>query len=202
MAHGPAFTPSLPLPQGISSLPCRPAAELDAEIRRVGTASSDLGFDLRAIEIIRSRVLQPSNGAPYPQLGTPTSMIVRWCTDATHDQVVGWNRSPRLDATIEKRPARDRTRPGIKGIGTRTKCSYGDGNSTTVIVGNDADHFFEISLPVGSRDPAGSTIRVTRTSRRMPNLPSWCYLVLRHADSHIEVIDGALAFLTSAHLHT
>ena len=126
---------------------------LAAEVHQVSSASSDLSFDLRATRIVEAE--SPTLvRSPYLQLGTPSSMIVRWRTDGyTTTRLSYGSEVGALDKTIESDRLATEHEVEITGLDSRTKYFYEVGNLTTVFAGNDADHFFKTSPPVGSRDP-------------------------------------------------
>ena len=125
---------------------------LAVEVHQVSAASSDLSFDLRATGIVEAESPTLERG-PYLQLGTPSSMIVRWRTDGyTTTRLSYGTEVGALDKTIESDKLTMEHEVEITGLDSRTKYFYEVGNSTTVLAGNDADHFFKTSPPVGSRD--------------------------------------------------
>ena len=126
---------------------------LAAEVHQVSSLSSDLSFDLRATRIVAAE--SPTlERRPYLQLGTPSSMIVRWRTDGyTTTRLSYGTEVGALDKTIESDRLATEHEVEITGLDSRTKYFYEVGNLTTVFAGNDADHFFKTSPAVGSRDP-------------------------------------------------
>ncbi|MCY3841031.1 MAG: hypothetical protein OXH09_20700, partial [Gammaproteobacteria bacterium] len=74
---------------------------LAVEVHQVNATSSDLSFDMNLVKIVES--LNPSVvRGPYLQMGTPSSMIVRWRTDGFTDTKLSYGTAVgNLDTTIE-----------------------------------------------------------------------------------------------------
>ena len=126
---------------------------LAVEVHQVNATSSDLSFDLSLAKIVASADPELERG-PYLQLGTPSSMIVRWRTDGFTDTKLSYGSAPdSLDTTIEIAELTDEHEVSITGLDTDTRYYYEIGNSDTVLAGGDADHFFKTSPPHGSDVP-------------------------------------------------
>ena len=126
---------------------------LAVEVHQVNAASSDLSFDMNLVKILES--LDPSVvRGPYLQMGTPSSMIVRWRTDGFTDTRLSFGTQVgSLDTTIEIATLTNEHEVPITGLDSATKYFYEIGNADMTFAGNDADHFFKTSPPVGSTDP-------------------------------------------------
>ena len=126
---------------------------LAVEVHQVNATSSDLSFDLSLAKILESENPQLVRG-PYLQLGTPSSMIVRWRTDGFTDTKLSYGAAPdSLDTTIEIATLTHEHEVSITGLDSSTRYYYEIGNSETMLAGGDDDHFFKTSPPLGSTDP-------------------------------------------------
>lgn len=94
---------------------------------------------------------------PYLQLGTPTSVTVRWRTMAAGDGCVHYGAAPG-SLTASACSGTSTTEHGIEvtGLTPDTKYYYSVGTSATVLAGNTPDHFFVTSPAAG----AGKRTRV------------------------------------------
>jgi hypothetical protein len=91
---------------------------------------------------------------PYLQIGTPTSIIVRWRTDQATDSRVRYGRSPGSLASIADDAALT-TEHEVKltGLLPDTKYYYAIGTSTATLAGDDTSHFFITSPVPGTSKP-------------------------------------------------
>lgn len=91
---------------------------------------------------------------PYLQLGTPTSMVVRWRTDVAEDSRVRWGTtqgslsSSEDDATVTTEHS-----VTIDGLTPNTVYYYEVGSTTTPLAGDDVDHFFKTAPATGDSVP-------------------------------------------------
>ncbi|MDE0441584.1 MAG: metallophosphoesterase [Gammaproteobacteria bacterium] len=126
---------------------------LAVEVHQVNATSSDLSFDMNLVKIVESADPELVRG-PYLQMGTPSSMIVRWRTDGFTDSKLSYGTDfADLDTTIEMDALTSEHEVLITGLDSSTKYFYEIGNSDTTFVGGDADHFFKTSPPTGSNEP-------------------------------------------------
>ena len=126
---------------------------LAVEVHQVNTTSSDLSFDLGLAQILEAASPEVVRG-PYLQMGTPTSMIVRWRTDGFTDSKLSFGTAVgSLDTTIEMDELTNEHEVAITGLDSDTRYYYEIGNSNTIFAGNDADHFFTTSPPVDAKEP-------------------------------------------------
>ncbi len=96
-----------------------------------------------ALELVRG---------PYLQLGTPSSMIVRWRTDVVSDSELSYGDSPtNLTTTLAEPSPTTEHEFSITGLQPFTKYYYKVGSSTETLAGPDTDHFFVTSPAVGTR---------------------------------------------------
>ena len=126
---------------------------LAVEVHQVNATSSDLSFDLSLAKIVASADAELERG-PYLQLGTPSSMIVRWRTDGFTDTKLSYGSAPdSLDTTIEMSALTAEHEVQITGLDSNTRYYYEIGDSDTVLAGGDADHYFKTSPPPGADGP-------------------------------------------------
>ena len=126
---------------------------LAVEVHQVNTTSSDLSFDLSLAKIVASADAELERG-PYLQLGTPSSMIVRWRTDGFTDTKLSYGSAPdSLDTTIEMTALTNEHEVSITGLDSNTRYYYEIGDSDSVLAGGDADHYFKTSPPPGADGP-------------------------------------------------
>jgi len=126
---------------------------LAVEVHQVNTTSSDLSFDLLLAKILVAEDPELVRG-PYLQMGTPSSMIVRWRTDGFTDTRLAFGPAVGdLGTTITMEAPTNEHEVLITGLDSDTKYFYEIGNAATTFAGNDADHFFKTSPPKGSRVP-------------------------------------------------
>jgi hypothetical protein len=94
---------------------------------------------------------------PYLQLGTPSSMVVRWRTDAPAQTVLRYGPAPgQLTSVIQPPGTRTEHEVSIKGLKPQTVYYYSVGTSTETLAGDDAHHYFRTSPPNG----ASSSFRI------------------------------------------
>ncbi|MYB39260.1 MAG: metallophosphoesterase family protein, partial [Gammaproteobacteria bacterium] len=126
---------------------------LAVEVHQNNPGSSDVSFDLRLDKRAESDEVSVVRG-PYLQLGTPSSMIVRWRTDGPTDTKLSYGR--RVGSLNTRIGSEEPTREHevlITGLDSSTKYFYEIGNADATFAGNDADHFFKTSPRVGSWEP-------------------------------------------------
>ncbi|NQZ10216.1 MAG: metallophosphoesterase family protein, partial [Algicola sp.] len=91
---------------------------------------------------------------PYVQMGTDSSMIVRWDTDsATSSQVKFGSAVNSLSQTITDSAATTQHEVTLTGLSSLTRYYYSIGSEGTVLAGNDADTFFRTSPVPGQASP-------------------------------------------------
>ena len=126
---------------------------LAVEVHQVNQTSSDLSFDLRLSQVLEDDSPELVRG-PYLQLGTPTSMIVRWRTDGFADTRLAYGTEVgKLETVLEDTILRIEHEVAITGLESNTKYYYEVGNYLITLAGNDEDHYFKTSPEKGSTDP-------------------------------------------------
>ncbi len=91
---------------------------------------------------------------PYLQLGTPTSIVVRWRTDSATDSVVRYGPTPSSLGSTASDPASTTEHVvTIRGLQPDTAYCYSVGTSSATLAGGDADHCFRTSPTPGTRKP-------------------------------------------------
>ncbi|MCY3859028.1 MAG: metallophosphoesterase [Gammaproteobacteria bacterium] len=125
---------------------------LAVEVHQVSNTSSDLSFDLELAWVAEAESPEVVRG-PYLQMGTPSSMIVRWRTDGFTDTKLSYGSAvDELTETIENEALTTEHEVLISGLDSNTKYFYEIGNSAMTFAGNDSDHFFKTSPPKGANE--------------------------------------------------
>lgn len=122
------------------------------EVHQASPNSSDLSFDLSLIDTGLSAEAGLVRG-PYLQRGATDGVVVRFDTDIATVGRVDWG----LDSTTSDGFAlgdfTTRHEIALGGLDPATQYFYSVGDVNAVIAGNDAEHFFVTSPPVGDRGP-------------------------------------------------
>ncbi|MGQ0658803.1 MAG: metallophosphoesterase, partial [Chromatiales bacterium] len=101
-----------------------------------------------------SPALQVTRG-PYLQIGTPTSVVVRWRTDAATDSFVMYGAAPGSLTLLAGDPLLTTEHEvTLTALDADTKYYYSIGTSATALVGDDFRHFFITSPVPGAARPA------------------------------------------------
>jgi hypothetical protein len=88
---------------------------------------------------------------PYLQLNTPSSVIVRWRTDVATDSRVQIGAAPgSLLTPIDDPTSTTEHIVPLMGLAAYTKYFYSIGDTSTVLAGDDADHYFRTSPTPGT----------------------------------------------------
>ena len=91
---------------------------------------------------------------PYLQLGTPTSIVVRWRTDVASDSRVQYGPAPgSLTSAVNHPTITTEHEVTLTSLSPETQYYYSVGSTTTVMAGNDANHFFVTFPPTGTAAP-------------------------------------------------
>jgi acid phosphatase type 7 len=114
------------------------------EIHQSGPTSSDITW---TAELLGITSLPPANlvKGPYLQIGTPTSMIVRWETDIASDTKVAYGTSSTaLTSTVGNPSSLTSHSVLITGLSPYTKYYYSVG-TTSAVIQSGADNYFVTS---------------------------------------------------------
>ena len=99
-------------------------------------------------------VLSTLTRAPYLQLGTPNSIVVRWRTDVAGNSRVRHGSAPgNLNAIVDNSTITTEHEVLVSGLAPDTLYYYSVGTTTTNLAGNDANHFFVTSPSPGTAVP-------------------------------------------------
>ena len=121
---------------------------LAVEIHQSGGTSSDISFDLELSGT--DHVLR----GPYLQMGTPTSVVVRWRTDIATDSRVRYGTSPEnLAQTADVAVVTTEHVVPLSGLAPDTTYYYAVGSSSEVLAGGDSDHVFVTPPLTGTAKP-------------------------------------------------
>jgi Big-like domain-containing protein/calcineurin-like phosphoesterase family protein/purple acid phosphatase-like protein len=91
---------------------------------------------------------------PYLQLGTSTSVVVRWRTSAPNDSRVRFGSSPgALVHSAGDAAAKTEHEVRLASLSPETRYYYSVGTSTLTLAGGDAEHFFVTAPPPGAPRP-------------------------------------------------
>ena len=89
---------------------------------------------------------------PYLQMGTPTSVLVRWRTDTASDSRVRFGTSSAsLTSSRDVSTVTTEHQVSLEGLTPGTRYYYSVGSTTQVLAGGDASHFFQTSPAPGTR---------------------------------------------------
>jgi fibronectin type 3 domain-containing protein len=126
---------------------------LAVEIHQNDRASSDISFDLRLIASTDAPFALLTRG-PYLQMGTPSSVRVRWRTDLATNSQVRYGSSPTALTSVVNLPASVTDHEVIlTGLTPATRYYYSVGSSSQVIAGGDSTYYFVTSPLVGAATP-------------------------------------------------
>ena len=88
---------------------------------------------------------------PYLQTNTPGSVIVRWRTDVATDSRVQIGPAPgSLSTPIDDPAVTTEHIVPVSGLSAFTKYFYSIGDTSTVLAGDDANHYFRTSPTAGT----------------------------------------------------
>ncbi len=91
---------------------------------------------------------------PYLQVGTPTSMIVRWRTDVAEDsRVRSGTVQGSLSDTTDDATVTTEHEVTVTGLTPATTYYYEVGSTTTALAGDDLDHYFNTGPAIGDSAP-------------------------------------------------
>jgi hypothetical protein len=115
------------------------------------TAAIGILLVLSTVALSGAASAQTVTRGPYLQMGTPTSMTVRWRTKKATDSILRYGPSP-ANRHLRTRIAGFRTEHEIKltGLDPATSYYYSIGNSIGTLAGGGANYMFKTSPPVGT----------------------------------------------------
>ena len=91
---------------------------------------------------------------PYLQSGTPSSIVVRWRTDATTDSEVRYGAAPgSLMFRANSSTVTTEHEITLNGLTPDTQYYYSVGTTATILAGDNASHFFITFPPAGTPAP-------------------------------------------------
>jgi len=91
---------------------------------------------------------------PYLQLGTATSIVVRWRTDTATNSRVSYGSAPgSLSVVVDLAPSATEHEVTVSGLSADTVYYYSVGSTAQTLAGNDADHFFLTAPAPGTPKP-------------------------------------------------
>lgn len=122
---------------------------LAVEVHQSSPTSSDIVFGA-----ILSVPDSPMTRGPYLQIGTPTSVVVRWRTVVPSNSRVRYGtNSADLSQFADVLAETTEHEVLVSGLSPDTKYFYAVGNSTTNFAGGDTNHFFVTSPLPGTPKP-------------------------------------------------
>jgi acid phosphatase type 7 len=120
------------------------------EVHQANGTSTDLSF---VLELKASDSVSVTRG-PYLQIGTPSSMILKWRTSSPTDSRVRYGLDPfSLTSFKDNSTVTTEHEVELTGLLSNTQYYYSIGSTTTVFAGEDANHFFYTSPPSGVAQP-------------------------------------------------
>src|SRR6185503_15998348 len=90
---------------------------------------------------------------PYLQMGGPKTMTVRWRTSvATNSKVYYGSQPGSLNANVVDSSSVTEHKVTLTALSPSTRYYYAIGSTTQILVGNDTNHFFFTSPPLGDKN--------------------------------------------------
>ncbi len=124
---------------------------LAVEVHQANGTSSDISFDAQLVA--STSTLQLTRG-PYLQTGTPSSVVVRWRTNAPSNSHVTYGLSPgSLVLSTTDSVLTTEHVVTLSGLSANTRYYYAVGSTAETVAGADANHSFVTSPPVGAAGP-------------------------------------------------
>jgi tetratricopeptide (TPR) repeat protein len=121
-------------------------------------ATADAGVELGSAAGVEKAATQPVRiaatltRAPYLQMGTPTSIVVRWRTNVATDSRVRYGSATPAPLPLTASNAALVTEHAllITGLAPNTRYYYSVGSSTETLAGGDLGHYFVTAPPTGT----------------------------------------------------
>lgn len=122
---------------------------LAVEIHQADPASTDISFDLRLQGLTSAIVIR----GPYLQMGTPSSLVVRWRTNGATDSRVRYGTSSNdLNVVVDDPALTTEHQVSLTGLTPSTTYYYSVGTTTEILAG-DETHTFVTPPPVSTDIP-------------------------------------------------
>lgn len=121
------------------------------EIHQSGPGSTDISFDFM-LEGLTNLPLPTITRGPYLQMGTPTSVVIRWRTDFPTNSIA-WVFTGVSTSIFSSSSVTTEHVIAIGGLEAATTYKYGIGYGTNVVAGGDTNHMFTTAPVTGSRGP-------------------------------------------------
>jgi hypothetical protein len=123
---------------------------LAVEVHQANGTSTDVSFDA---ELIASTNLQLTRG-PYLQMGTASSVVVRWRTSGPSDSQVRYGTDPSslIWAANQASPTTEHE-VTVSPLSPNTRYYYAVGSTTQTLAGGDANYFFVTAPSIGTAIP-------------------------------------------------
>jgi len=119
------------------------------EIHQADPGSSDISFDLELTADAQTRLTR----GPYLQIGTPTSVVVRWRTSGATVGLVQFGPSPGVvSGSTQETSARTEHEVTLTGLIPETTYYYSVGTTSAMLAG-DATFHFKTAPPAGAERP-------------------------------------------------
>jgi hypothetical protein len=110
--------------------------------------------DLVLVPQLLMTAIPPITRMPYLQLGTDTSILIRWRTPTASDSRVRYGPAPgSLTDYVDDPNTTTEHRVTLEGLSPDTVYYYSVGSSAKTLAGDDADHFFRTAPVPGARRP-------------------------------------------------
>jgi hypothetical protein len=123
---------------------------LAVELHQASRNSTDISF---ALELSGSQGLTVTRG-PYLQMGTPTSVVVRWRTDAPSNSRVRYGTDPaNLTDFADHTTVTTEHEVTVSGLTPNTPYYYAIGTTTQPLAGGDTNHVFRTAPATGTAQP-------------------------------------------------
>jgi acid phosphatase type 7 len=127
---------------------------LAVEIHQANGTSSDISIDAELTASTAATAPVITRG-PYLQLGTRSSVVVRWRTDIATDSRVRYGAAPGSLTSIADNPSvTTEHQVTVSGLSPDTQYFYSVGSTTTMLAGDDVNHFFVTFPPAGAAVPS------------------------------------------------
>ena len=132
---------------------------LAVEVHQENGRSSDIRMDLKLSGSDAKAGSAILTRGPYLQVGTPTSMTIRWRTQIPAPSVVKYGCTlDSLDNSVEGKGHTKEHEVRLTGLKPHTKYFYSISDGAEILAGGDIGHFFLTSPKVGADSPVHAWI--------------------------------------------